>query len=60
LTSKGDLIDEGIMVVHIKTGKWIIGHNTNDKGARNWRLFRRALVVEKDSLPLLTESYDSK
>lgn len=35
LTSKkGDIIDEGIIMKHAKTGKWIIGHNAKDKDAK--------------------------
>jgi hypothetical protein len=30
---KGDIIDEGIMMVH-KTGKWIVAHSVNDKEAK--------------------------
>ncbi len=30
---KGDIIDEGILMKHTKTGKWIIGHNLKDKDA---------------------------
>ena len=31
---KGDIIDEGILMKHTKTGKWIIGHNVKDKDAK--------------------------
>lgn len=31
---KGEIIDEGIIMKHIKTGKWIIGHNKKDKDAK--------------------------
>ncbi len=31
---KGDIIDEGILMKHIKTGKWIIGHSVKDKDAK--------------------------
>jgi len=31
---KGDIFDEGILMRHKKTGKWIIGHNANDVNAK--------------------------
>lgn len=31
---KGDILDQGIIMRHTKTGKWIIGHNKNDKDAK--------------------------
>ncbi|MEP7317587.1 MAG: hypothetical protein ABI921_02565 [Panacibacter sp.] len=31
---KGDILDQGIIMKHTKTGKWIIGHSTNDKAAK--------------------------
>ena len=31
---KGDIIDEGILMKHTKTDKWIIGHNAKDKDAK--------------------------
>lgn len=31
--NKGDIIEEGIIIKHLKTGKWIIGHNIQDKNA---------------------------
>ena len=35
LTSKkGDIIDEGILMKHTKTGKRIIGHSAKDKNAK--------------------------
>ena len=30
---KGDILDQGIIMKHQKTGKWIIGHNPKDKNA---------------------------
>lgn len=30
---KGDIIEQGIIMQHIKTGKWIIGHSKKDKAA---------------------------
>lgn len=30
---KGDILDQGIIMKHIKTGKWIIGHSAKDKEA---------------------------
>jgi hypothetical protein len=30
---KGDIYDEGIIMKHRKTGKWIIGHSTKDVDA---------------------------
>lgn len=30
---KGEIIDSGIIMKHIKTGQWIIGHSPNDKNA---------------------------
>jgi hypothetical protein len=30
---KGDIIDEGIIMKHKKTGKWIIAHDKKDKDA---------------------------
>jgi hypothetical protein len=30
---KGDIIDEGIIMKHKKTGNWIIGHDKKDKDA---------------------------
>jgi hypothetical protein len=32
--NKGDIIDEGIIIKHTKTGKWIIGHSKKDKDAK--------------------------
>jgi hypothetical protein len=32
--NKGDIIDEGIIMKHNKTGKWIIGHSIKDKDAQ--------------------------
>jgi len=32
--NKGDILDQGIIMKHIKTGKWIIGHNPGDKDAK--------------------------
>ena len=29
-TKKGDIIEQGIILKHKKTGKWIIGHTAND------------------------------
>ena len=31
---KGDIIEEGIIMKHIKTGKWIIAHNKDDQYAK--------------------------
>lgn len=31
---KGDILDQGIIMRHTKTGKWIIGHNNKDKDAK--------------------------
>lgn len=31
---KGDLIEEGILMQHRKTGKWIIGHSRKDTNAK--------------------------
>lgn len=31
---KGDIIDQGIIMKHTKTGKWIIGHHIKDKDAK--------------------------
>ncbi|HRH51213.1 MAG TPA: hypothetical protein PLP23_20850 [Panacibacter sp.] len=31
---KGDIIEEGILMKHINTGKWIIAHSNNDKNAK--------------------------
>jgi hypothetical protein len=31
---KGDILDQGILMQHIKTGKWIVGHKLNDKDAK--------------------------
>ena len=31
---KGDVMDEGIIMKHAKTGKWIIGHSPKDKDAK--------------------------
>ena len=31
---KGDILDQGIIMKHNKTGKWIIGHNIKDKDAK--------------------------
>ena len=31
---KGDIFDEGIIMKHTKTGKWIIGHSLKDKNAK--------------------------
>lgn len=30
---KGDILDEGIIMKHKKTGKWIIGHHLQDRDA---------------------------
>ena len=30
---KGDVIEQGIIMKHSKTGKWIIGHSIKDKNA---------------------------
>lgn len=30
---KGDIIDEGIIMKHSKTGRWIIAHSSKDKDA---------------------------
>jgi len=32
--NKGDIFAKGIIMKHIKTGKWIIGHNAKDKNAK--------------------------
>jgi hypothetical protein len=32
--NKGDMLDEGIIMKHKKTGKWIIGKNEKDKSAK--------------------------
>jgi hypothetical protein len=32
---KGDIIDEGIIMKHQKTGKWIIAHSIKDKYAKD-------------------------
>ena len=32
--NKGDIMDEGIIIKHTKTGKWIIGHSSKDKDAK--------------------------
>jgi len=32
--NKGDVMDEGIIMKHTKTGKWIIGHSVKDKDAK--------------------------
>ncbi|MFT3935305.1 MAG: hypothetical protein QM726_16890 [Chitinophagaceae bacterium] len=32
---KGDIIDQGIIMKHTKTGKWIIGHAIKDKNAKS-------------------------
>jgi hypothetical protein len=31
---KGDIIDQGILMTHKRTGKWIIAHNTKDIDAK--------------------------
>jgi hypothetical protein len=31
---KGDILDQGIIMKHNKTGKWIIGHSDKDKEAK--------------------------
>jgi hypothetical protein len=31
---KGDILDEGIIMMHTKTGAWIIGHSIKDKDAK--------------------------
>jgi hypothetical protein len=31
---KGDILDQGIIMKHNKTGKWIIGHSIKDKDAK--------------------------
>ena len=31
---KGDILDQGIIMKHTKTGKWIIGHSSKDKDAK--------------------------
>jgi hypothetical protein len=31
---KGDIIEEGIIMKHTKTGKWIIGHIIKDRDAK--------------------------
>jgi hypothetical protein len=31
---KGSIIDQGIIMKHVRTGKWIIGHNTRDRYAK--------------------------
>jgi len=31
---KGDVMDEGIIMRHTKTGRWIIGHSPKDKDAK--------------------------
>ena len=31
---KGDILAQGIIMKHSKTGKWIIGHNIKDKDAK--------------------------
>ncbi|HEX6915308.1 MAG TPA: hypothetical protein VF145_08705 [Chitinophagaceae bacterium] len=37
LTGKeGDILDEGIIMKHAKTGKWIIGHSEKDKDAKEF------------------------
>jgi len=32
---KGEIIDQGIIIQHIKTGKWIIAHAPKDKNAKD-------------------------
>ena len=32
--NKGDIIDEGIIMKHKRTGKWIIGHSKEDVNAK--------------------------
>lgn len=32
---KGDILDEGIIMKHATTGKWIIGHSVKDKNAKH-------------------------
>jgi len=32
--NKGDVMDEGIIMKHTKTGKWIIGHSVKGKDAK--------------------------
>ena len=34
LSKKGDIIDQGIIMKHARTGKWIIGHTAKDKNAK--------------------------
>lgn len=31
---KGDILDQGIIMKHTKTGNWIIGHSSKDKDAK--------------------------
>jgi hypothetical protein len=31
--NKGDIIDQGVMMKHTRTGNWIIAHNPEDKDA---------------------------
>ena len=31
---KGDILDQGIIMKHTKTGKWIIGHSIKDRDAK--------------------------
>jgi len=31
---KGEIIDQGIIMKHARTGKWIIGHNSKDRYAK--------------------------
>ena len=33
-SKKGDIIEQGIILKHKKTGQWIIGHSTNDQFAK--------------------------
>ncbi|HXB45107.1 MAG TPA: hypothetical protein VNV85_13660 [Puia sp.] len=32
--NRGDIIDQGMIMKHTKSGKWIIGHNARDKEAK--------------------------
>ena len=34
-TKRGDILDKGIIMRHTRTGKWIIGHSTKDKDAKD-------------------------
>lgn len=33
--NKGDILDEGIIIKHVKTGKWIIAKSPKDKDAKD-------------------------